>query len=552
MGACVRLAPDVFRIDPDTGKAVVVLEDASAFRSAVMAAKDSCPFVAVDLDGAVDESGTCDEVTVVGVQIIAAEVMELRLRRPRFHYTPGQYAFVRHRDGQGEFHRAYSVVSNHDDEVTFCIRILANGRGGRALSELNPGDVVGLGPAVGRFSLASLSRPKLFVAGGTGLAPVVPMCRAAHAAPKTVIVGARHERDLFWMDDLRAIPNTTVIPVLESPSTEWPGLRGRVTDVVNGLDTASFAEFYTCGSPGMVAAVAKNLRERGVSDDRIHSDSFLPAPPAAMVSPSAASVREPFDWQGLLRRWHFYASLSLAGLIMFYAVTGFIANRADLFHGEDTATVKNAASTIPKGVALTADALTAYMSGVLPEGSHCTVCSTEPGRDCTLIFALPDVADEKREAIATIKRSDRSFTLTEWAKLPDAQAIDKEALTAFVRARVSGDPDLKNREDDDSSFRLDCESVWGTHAVTVDKVERRWQVTTTDQTPVVAIVDLHRGKHAGGAQKILVDLTAILLAFVTASGIAMGLGAAAHRRRMLAGALVLGSLVLLTAFLIFS
>jgi hypothetical protein len=205
---------------------------------------------------------------------------------------------------------------------------------------------------------------------------------------------------------------------------------------------------------------------------------------------------------------------------------------------------------VPEQVPLTAAGIAPYLAGIWPAGAQAG--PVQDGEERLVANALVAGADAQsgRELIATIHKQDRRLTIEEWRRLPTGLPTDADSLTRFLAGQVQGEVDLKGREDDDTSLKLDCDSVWGMHSVQVDKKTRRWQVATTPAHTAVAFIDLHRGKHAGGVQKLLVDATALLLGFVTLSGVAMGLGAAAHRRRLAAAVLAGGSLLLLTVLLI--
>lgn len=549
MGTCERIAPQVFKLDQATGKAVVLLDDASAYRSQVERVRDQCPFVAVEIDGQADVGEVFDEVPVAAARMLTSDVVELRLHRPNYAFEPGQYAFLRLRDADGDFFRAYSVVDAADGMVTFCVKMITSGRGGRALRVLRIGDRVGLGRAMGIFSLATRTGRKVFVAGGTGIAPVLPMCRSAPDADKTVIVGVRNFADLFWLDELEAVPNTTVIPVLEAPDADWPGLRGRVTDGLAAFDITGLGEAYLCGSPGMVNAVRNHLLARGVPESAIRADAFTSnTNVSAPMLAQRATPPEPFDWQGLVRRLHFYASLALAAIILFYAASGFVANRVNLFVAEG-ASGAPAPRMVPEQVPLTSAGLTAYLAGLWPAGA--VPGAVHEGDDQMTAKAALKSADgqTEREWVATVERGSRQLNIIAWRRLPGGLGTDADSLTRFLSGQVQGEMDVKGREDDDASFKIDGKSVWGIHSLEVDKAQRRWQVSTTAAHPAIAFIDLHRGKQAGSMQKLLVDITALLLGFVTLSGVAMGLGAAAHRRRWAAAVLSGGSVLLVIILL---
>ncbi len=128
------------------------------------------------------------------------------------------------RDGAGEFKRSYSIVESSENSFKLCIKIVPDGRGGRVLSRLSVGDQVMASPAVGGFVLRDTPLPKVFIATGTGLAPMIAMLSATpNTVPKTVIFGVRREEDLFYLDTLRSYSNIRIVTTLSSPRGTWLG-----------------------------------------------------------------------------------------------------------------------------------------------------------------------------------------------------------------------------------------------------------------------------------------------------------------------------------------
>lgn len=541
MGSCARLAPQVFSVNPQTGVAEVLVADATAWEAAVRAAAGSCPFIAVEVDGQpLDEP--VDDVVVAGVEQLTPDIIALRLRRPGFVFIPGQYVFLRLEDGAGRFFRTYSVVESRGGLVTLCIRLVPNGRAAKVLAGIRPGSEVGLTRAKGLFALRTPDRPKLFVSGGTGLAPVLAMCEAAPRARKLVVVGARSEGELFWLDRLRAIPGTEVLAVVQNPGPTWQGPTGLVTAPLETLDVAAWPEVYTCGSPEMVEAVRKALVARGVPAASIDSDAFLPAGLAPAGAAAGAVAAAPGrDWPGLLRRMHYIASAPLALIILFYALTGFIANRSALFEGEGTG---GHARTLPAGASLERERLAPVLAAMLP-GSP-ALASFSEGPPITASFTAGE-----RGWLVQVDGASRAVSIAERGILPEGTPFTAEGVASALRHRLSGEPDLGNATADDESVDIEFGSVWGTHRVEARASDRSWTAITVTPPLVVSLVDLHRGKHAGAWQRVIVDATAAVLALVTLSGAGMALMAAAPKRRRLA-MILLGSGVLLLLALLFA
>ena len=155
--------------------------------------------------------------------------VDIQLDRP-MDYRPGQFAQVSI-DGLPDHSRSYSFATppSPEGKVSFFIRLVP---GGRFSGLVHRTDVVGrrvelVGPS-GGFYLRGSTAPLLFVAGGSGLAPILSILEAAAdagiARPVTVLFGARAHRDLYALDQLADLARRwkgsfKVVPVLsEEPS----------------------------------------------------------------------------------------------------------------------------------------------------------------------------------------------------------------------------------------------------------------------------------------------------------------------------------------------
>jgi NAD(P)H-flavin reductase len=96
-----------------------------------------------------------------------------------------------------------------------------------------------------------------------------------------LIFGVRHEDDLFWKDELRAIaqeyPNFFLHIALSGGSDAWAGHRGRVQTLVHLVapDIAN-RSVYVCGSPDMTKEVkALCLDEWHVEKKDLHVEGYI-------------------------------------------------------------------------------------------------------------------------------------------------------------------------------------------------------------------------------------------------------------------------------------
>ena len=128
------------------------------------------------------------------------------------------------------------------------------------------------GPA-GSFTLRENQRDVLFVATGTGIAPIRSMLWSLAGRPSTrritVFWGLRSEHDLYYEDELtvlrQQLPNLSATITLSQPTGGWHGPVGRVLPLVtNTVTTVSNLEVYLCGSGAMIRDVRDIVRQKGL------------------------------------------------------------------------------------------------------------------------------------------------------------------------------------------------------------------------------------------------------------------------------------------------
>jgi 3-phenylpropionate/trans-cinnamate dioxygenase ferredoxin reductase subunit/benzoate/toluate 1,2-dioxygenase reductase subunit len=175
-------------------------------------------------------------------------------------FEPGQYVHLRP-DGL-DVTRSYSMANASGSlQLEFFIRLVPDGQFSDWLQRARPGDLLQVGAPRGTFFLRREQRPRLMVAGGSGLAPFLAMLRQARHdddyTPTTLIVGARtpaHLMALPLLDTLQLeMPGLTVHRVVEEGECSG-GSTGYPTDLIGRLALDPNTRVYLCGPPPMVEA----------------------------------------------------------------------------------------------------------------------------------------------------------------------------------------------------------------------------------------------------------------------------------------------------------
>lgn len=184
--------------------------------------------------------------------------------------------------------RAYSISSKPEikDSLQLIIRYVPDGICTTWVHQhLKVGDRVTLTGPYGDFFIRDTNADIIFVAGGSGKAPIKSMLE--HLAVigcnrrMTYFFGAKTLKDLYLTEEIKAFeqvfPEFRYEPVLSQPESNdnWKGKTGYVMPYFKDvIRDANNTEAYLCGSPGMINAVTKSLMENGIPIDKIYYDSF--------------------------------------------------------------------------------------------------------------------------------------------------------------------------------------------------------------------------------------------------------------------------------------
>jgi Na+-transporting NADH:ubiquinone oxidoreductase subunit F len=220
------------------------------------------------------------------------KLFRLELVEPAgMNYIPGQYVQLRtppYDKSREEVYRAYSIASDPAEKgiIELIIRLVPGGICTTYCFEhLKEGDEMKFNGPYGDFRLSETQAPIVFIAGGSGMAPIKCMLHhmknTANTRKAVYYFGANAVRELCLTDLMRSFESELAdfrfVPVIASTgsSPEWNGETGLVTQAVQrGLSDASQHEAYLCGSPGMIDASIKVLMDLGMPEISVFYDKF--------------------------------------------------------------------------------------------------------------------------------------------------------------------------------------------------------------------------------------------------------------------------------------
>jgi sulfhydrogenase subunit gamma (sulfur reductase) len=229
------------------------------------------------------DAGPPHIATVVSRTQESPTIFTLQLRlddaaaQAAYRFAPGQFNML-YLYGVGEAPISIMSDPSDRDSIGHTIRVL--GRVTHGLSNLKPGDQVGLRGPFGRgWPLQEIGGHDLvLVTGGLGCAPVVSVIhyvlkRRARFGKLVIIQGVKHAEDLIWRDQYdqwSRLPDTQVLVAASEGAALWPWHVGHMADL---FSLARFnpqrAAAMMCGPEGMMRAAADSLLQRGLPESRL-------------------------------------------------------------------------------------------------------------------------------------------------------------------------------------------------------------------------------------------------------------------------------------------
>lgn len=202
---------------------------------------------------------------------LAADTRSVFLRlpaAPRFAFTPGQFISCLLPVGGETLIRPYSIASNPEDTtlLEICLNLVPGGPGSHYLFGLSRGASVRFTGPWGTFALEQQPAAEcVFIADGTGIAPIRPMLRRALATrtthPLRLHYAAADPAHLLYATEFEAAANAqprfAFTPLIGQPLAEFIAQR-----YVTGDEDRS-RRFYICGVGDIVPRLRDLLRRAG-------------------------------------------------------------------------------------------------------------------------------------------------------------------------------------------------------------------------------------------------------------------------------------------------
>ena len=236
-----------------------------------------------ELDGIEPSLFPC-KVEKISFPVNDIAVMSLRLPTTAdFNYLPGQYIDLMWKGVKRSYSIANADYQSHGLELH--IRRVTSGVFSQLVfEELKPATLLRIEGPHGTFFVRNSDAPIIFLAGGTGFAPVKAMVEKllSQGSQRSIHIywGVHSSSQLYmdlaeaWQRDVKSVVFTPVVSGIDS---HWKGRSGLVHQaVMDDFPDLSLFEVYASGSPDMIASAKSDFLGRGLKNKNFFSDAFTP------------------------------------------------------------------------------------------------------------------------------------------------------------------------------------------------------------------------------------------------------------------------------------
>ncbi len=197
---------------------------------------------------------------VIDKTFLTDDVVELVIETEKtLQSKPGQFAKIILQDRDGKFKRAYSIVNQSKNRLTFCIKALETWRWGKIIRKLKKWDEITIEGIFWNFILKETENPKVFIATWTWLAPIINMIDNSKSKDNKLFFWVQKQKNLFYLDKILHKNNLQTEIFLSKEKTDKYN-SGRIN--LDNYDFSKDTEFYICGNLYMVESMKKYLKEK--------------------------------------------------------------------------------------------------------------------------------------------------------------------------------------------------------------------------------------------------------------------------------------------------
>lgn len=227
------------------------------------------------------------KATFLSKKVLSKDVYEFTFgcKDPQnYDFLPGQYLILIFSKDDKIIRKFYSISTSNKikDKIEFVVKIIENGLGSTYLSNLKEGEEVEFQGPAGLFYLRQDNNPKIFVATGTGIAPMISMIKS-HLGEVSCMIkliwGLRSNDDIYYLDllqDMAQKYNNFSFEIYLSREKGGGRVNIGIDKVLSDATTdKANMEFYISGDRNIVDSIREYLLSKNIKPEDIKLEKFI-------------------------------------------------------------------------------------------------------------------------------------------------------------------------------------------------------------------------------------------------------------------------------------
>lgn len=218
------------------------------------------------------------------IDLLSENIIKVKLRLPpalNMLFLPGQFIDV---IGPNSIKRSYSIASiPASKEISLLIKRIEYGEfSDYWFNEAKPNDFLRIEGPKGTFFLRDKQKKLVFLATGTGIAPIQSILEALDSDPNfnqsesiSLFWGNRIQKDFIWKPNFKKL-DVDVSLIVSRDNSNWHGEVGYVHDfALSKINNIHESRIYACGSSQMINSAKVKFLEAGLNERHFYSDPFV-------------------------------------------------------------------------------------------------------------------------------------------------------------------------------------------------------------------------------------------------------------------------------------
>ena len=217
-------------------------------------------------------------------KLLSKDIIEVKLRlapASNFVFLEGQFIDI---TGLNSIRRSYSIASiSSNNKIILLIKKVKGGKFSHYwFNEVKLNDLLRIEGPKGTFFLRDKAKPLVFLATGTGIAPIISILDRLDSDPDfnqieniSLFWGNRVQQDFVWNPNFKKI-HVDFYPIISKNDDDWSGEIGYVQDIaLRVLNNIKDINVYACGASIMIDCAKSNFIRSGLNEKDFYSDKFV-------------------------------------------------------------------------------------------------------------------------------------------------------------------------------------------------------------------------------------------------------------------------------------